>query len=198
MPAREQRCGGEIALRTRREGDIALGLMRGSRRTGQFLGACGFARHRDGEQGKDRRSNQTPIHVRAVYEEVRSTRMSPDTVFRCKRTGRRSAWSDAGAGSGSVARPLRVEISASTRIPAGSPTRTSPEIERTAMSLPRAAADSDIATRRHDRHVAIAEVETKVSGCERRVEAADSAQRAVARDRRDMRVAGDVAARKVA
>ena len=40
------------------------------------------------------------------------------------------------AGSGSVARPLRVEISASTRIPAGSPTRTSPEIERTAMSLP--------------------------------------------------------------
>ena len=62
-------------------------------------------------------------------------RMSPDTVFNFRRTGRRSPTLGA-AGSGIDALPLTVEMSASTRMPLGRPIRTSPEMERTEISLP--------------------------------------------------------------
>ena len=103
------------------------------------LGAdCGLA-ERSGEHQDDRRSNPTPIHVGTHYgpcQAVRSMRMSPETDLSWSRTARRSPRSAAGTGSGSVALPLSVEIWASTRIPAGRPILTSPEIERMVMSEP--------------------------------------------------------------
>ena len=63
-------------------------------------------------------------------------RMSPETVRRRSLTGRRSPLAAASVGDGRLTLPLIVEISGSTRMPVGSPRRTSPDTVRIATDAP--------------------------------------------------------------
>src|SRR5687768_15038088 len=71
-----------------------------------------------------------------TFRHARSMRMSPETVRKRSLTGRRAPLAAASVGDGRLTLPLIVEISGSTRMPVGSPRRTSPDTVRIATDAP--------------------------------------------------------------